>query len=67
MPLLRTEAVHGAQCKFYSGNVVKVGTTAAGRFTMKVSTGEEWWFSTRLRAELIKRGLATCRTAGDHR
>ena len=39
--------------------MVKVGTGAASRFTIKVPTDEEWWFSTRLRAELVKRELAT--------
>ena len=57
MPLLRTEKVHGVQCKFYDGDVVKVGTTAA-RFTIKVPADEASWFSTRLRTELIKRKLA---------
>ena len=46
-------------CKFYDGGVVKVGTSAASRFTVKVPADEESWFSTRLRAELIKRELAT--------
>lgn len=46
-------------CKFYDGGIIKVGTTAAGRFTMKVPSDEESWFATRLRAELIKRELAT--------
>lgn len=46
-------------CKFYDGGVVKVGTSAASRFTVKVSADEESWFPTRLRAELIKRGLAS--------
>ena len=59
MPLLRSETVHGVVCKFYDGCVVKVGTTAAARFTIKVPTDEATWFSTRLRAELIKRELAT--------
>ena len=59
MPCLRTETVHGVVCKFYDGGIVKVGTTAACRFTIKVAADEESWFSTRLRAELIKRELAT--------
>ena len=59
MPLLRSETVHGVVCKFYDGCVVKVGTTAAARFTIKVPANEASWFSTRLRAELIKRELAT--------
>ena len=59
MPLLRSETVHGVVCKFYDGCVVKVGTTAAARFTIKVPADEATWFSTRLRAELIKRELAT--------
>ena len=46
-------------CKFYDGGIVKVGTTAACRFTIKVAADEEWWFSTRLRVELITRELAT--------
>ena len=33
--------------------------TAADRFTIKVPIGEAWWFATRLRADLIKRELAT--------
>ena len=49
--------MHGVQCKFYDGDVVKVGTTAA-RFTIKVPADEASWFSTRLRTELIKRKLA---------
>ena len=55
---LREETVHGWSCKFYNGGVVKVGTKAT-RFTLKVPTDEVSWFSTRLRAELIKRELAT--------
>ena len=58
MPLLRTETVHGVVCKSYDGDIVKVGTTAAGRFTIKVPSDEESWFPTRLRAELVKRELA---------
>ena len=54
MPCLRTETIHGVVCKFYDGGMVKVGTSAASRFTVKES-----WFPTRLRAELIKRGLAS--------
>tara|TARA_B110000046_G_scaffold93490_1_gene101431 strand:- start:97 stop:711 length:615 start_codon:yes stop_codon:yes gene_type:complete len=59
MPCLRTETIHGVACKFYDGGVVKVGTGAASRFTIKVPADEESWFPTRLRAELIKRGLAS--------
>ena len=59
MPCLRTEPIHGVVCKFYDGGVVKVGSSAASRFTIKVPADEESWFSTRLRAELIKRELAT--------
>ena len=59
MPCLRTETIHGVVCKFYDGGVVKVGTSAASRFTIKVPADEESWSSTRLRAELIKRELAT--------
>ena len=55
----RTETIHGVVCKYYDGGVVKVGTSAASRFTVKVPSDEESWFSTRLRAELIKRELAT--------
>ena len=40
MPLLRSETVHGVVCKFYDGCVVKVGTTAAARFTIKVPADE---------------------------
>ena len=39
MPLLRTETIHGYVCKFYGGDVVKVGTTA-DRFTIKVLAEE---------------------------
>ena len=59
MPCLRTTTIHGVVCKFYDGGVVKVGTTAASRFTMKVPDDEISWFPTRLRAELVKRELAT--------
>ena len=38
---------------------MKVGTAANSRFTLKVPAADEVWFSTRLRAELIKRELAT--------
>ena len=56
MPVVKEDRVHGHVCKFYDGGVVKVGTSAA-RFTIKVPADEVWWFSTRLRAELIKREL----------
>ena len=62
MPCLRTATIHGVVCKFYDGGVVKVGTSAASRFTIKVPKDEESWFPTRLREELVKRELAT---AGD--
>ena len=58
MPLQRKETIHGLECKWYDGGTVVVGTTAA-RFTVKVPADEVSWFSTRLRAELIKRQLAT--------
>lgn len=35
MPLQREAVVHGFKCKFYDDGVVKVGTTAAARFTMR--------------------------------
>ena len=64
MPCLRTETVHGVVCKFYEdGGIVKVGTTAACRFTIKDSR----WRPTRSAgfqrgcgqtAELITRELA---------
>ena len=60
MPVVKEDRVHGHVCKFYDGGVVKVGTSTA-RFTIKVPAGEAWWFSTRLRAELIKRELAKAR------
>ena len=47
----------GWSCKFYQGDVVKIGTTAS-RFTLKVPADEVSWFATRLRAELIRRELA---------
>ena len=50
--------IHGYECKFYDGDVVKVGTTA-DRFTIKVPAEESSWVATRLRAELIARELAT--------
>ena len=58
MPLLHTETIHGYVCKFYDGDVVKVGTTV-DRFTIKVPAEESSWVATRLRAELIERELAT--------
>ena len=58
MPLLRTETIHGWPCKFYDNDVVVVGTTT-GRFSIKLPASEDTWFATRLRAELIKRELAT--------
>ena len=58
MPLLRTETIHGFVCKFYDNDVVMVGT-ASDRFTIKVPADESSWVATRLRAELIKRELAT--------
>lgn len=54
----RKETIHNVECKWYDGGTVVIGTTTA-RFTIKVPTDEVWWFSTRLRAELIKRELAT--------
>ena len=58
MPLLRSETIHGVVCKFYDGDVVKVGT-GADRFTIRVPTDESQWVATRVRAELIARELAT--------
>ena len=58
MPLLRTETIHGCVCKFYDNDVVMVGT-ASDRFTIKVPANDLSWIATRLRAELIKRELAT--------
>ena len=55
---LREETVHGWSCKFYNGDVVKIGTKAS-RFTLKVPADELSWFATRLRAELIRRELAS--------
>ena len=46
-------------CKFYDGGVVKVGTAAVSRFTIKVPPDEMPWFSTRLRMELVNRELAS--------
>ena len=59
MPLLRTETIHGWPCKFYDNGRVNVGTRAADRFTINLPADEEPWFSTKLRAELIERELAT--------
>ena len=50
--------MHGWSCKFYQGDVVKIGTKAS-RFTLKVPADEVSWFATRLRAELIRRELAS--------
>ena len=50
MPLLRTEEHEGLTCKFYDSGVVKVGTTAADRFTIRLKDGED--FPTRLKQEL---------------
>ena len=58
MPLQRKETIHDVECKWYDGGTVMIGTTTA-RFTIKVPADEVSWFSTRLRAELIKRQLAT--------
>ena len=58
MPLQRKETVHDVECKWYDGGTVVIGTTSA-RFTIKVPADEVSWFSTRLRAELIRRELAT--------
>jgi len=55
---LREETVHGWSCKFYHDDVVKLGTKAS-RFTLKVPADELSWFGTRLRAELIRRELAS--------
>ena len=54
MPLLRTEEHDGLVCKFYDGGVVKVGTTAADRFTIRLKDGDD--FATRLKQELEERG-----------
>ena len=56
MPLQREETVFGFACKFYDKGIVKVGTTAAARFTIAVQPDEH--FPTRLRHELIERGLS---------
>ena len=53
MPLLRTEEHEGLVCKFYDGGVVKVGTTAADRFTIRLKEDED--FPTRLKEELEER------------
>ena len=53
MPLLRTEEHEGLVCKFYDGGVVKVGTTAAERFTIRLKDDED--FPTRLKKELEER------------
>ena len=53
MPLLRTEEHEGLACNFYDGGVVKVGTTAAGRFTIRLKDDED--FPKRLKKELEER------------
>ena len=53
MPLLRTEEHDGLVCKFYDGGVVKVGTTAADRFSIRLKDDED--FATRLKKELEER------------
>ena len=40
-------------CEFYDGGVIRVGTTAACRFTINMAADEELWFSTRLRGQNI--------------
>jgi len=49
--------VHGWPCKFYENGIVKVGTQAETRFTLRTTTGKH--FANLLRSELIKRELAT--------
>ena len=56
MPLLRTEEHDGLVCKFYDGGVVKVGTTAADRFSIRLKEDDD--FSTRLKKELEERRRA---------
>jgi len=56
MPLLRTEEHEGLVCKVYDGGVVKVGTTAADRFTIRLKDGDD--LKTRLKEELEER--STC-------
>ena len=53
MPLLRTEEHEGLVCRFYDGGVVMVGTTAAERFTVRLSSGDD--FATRLKQKLEER------------
>ena len=53
MPLLRTELHEGLVCKFYDGGIVKVGTTAADRFTIRLKDGDV--LQTRLQQELEER------------
>ena len=53
MPLLRTEEHEGLVCKFYDGGVVKIGTTAADRFTIRLKDDDD--FPTRLNQELNER------------
>ena len=52
MPLQRETEVHGFKCKFYDDGVVKVGTTAAARFTMRPMPDGD--FDTQLLMELVK-------------
>lgn len=54
MPLQREAVVHGFQCKFYDDGVVKVGTTAAARFTMRPLLDSDLDFDTQLLMELVK-------------
>ena len=42
MPLLRTMDYDGLVCKFYDGGVVKVGTTAADRFTFRLKDDDNF-------------------------
>jgi hypothetical protein len=53
MSLLRTEEHEGLVCKVYDGGVVKVGTTAADRFTFRLKDGDD--LRTRLNEELEER------------
>ena len=52
MPLLKSEEHHGFCCKFYDAGVVKVGSTAAARFTFRPEPNKD--FGEQLLSELVK-------------
>ena len=52
MPLLKSEQHYGFTCKFYDGGIVKVGSSAAARFTFKPKPDQG--FDKQLLSELVR-------------